>query len=68
MDTGLCVRQIITSYDFRISIGKDCESVSLALRETTRLFRRVDADRNWTNAYFVELTETSFNTPQLGVA
>lgn len=68
MYTGFCVRQIITTNHFRISIGKNWKSVTLTLREIVRLFRCIDADRNRTNTHFVELIETSFNTPQLGVA
>ena len=61
------MHQIITLDRVRILIGKDRESVSLILRETARVFRFIDADRNRPNAYFVELIQASFNTPQLGV-
>jgi len=49
--TGTSVDQIITANYFNVGIGEKRKCVSRFLGEVARLFRRIDADCNWANAY-----------------
>ena len=62
------VNQVVTLNRFRVRIGKKRKRVAGLLHEIARLFRRIDADRNRTNSDCLELVQTLFNAPQLGVA
>ena len=48
---GACVDQIVAPNYFNVGIGEKRECVSRFLGEVARLFRRIDADCNWANAY-----------------
>lgn len=62
------VNQIVTSNRVKFCIGKKREGVSGFLTERARFFRRVDANRNGTNARGGKLGKLILNAPQLGVA
>ena len=62
------MKQIITANSFSLLVGEKRECVPSLLREIPRFFRRVNADRDGTYSYFLKLTQTLLNTPQLGVA
>ena len=65
--TGASVNQVVTPYHFSVGIGKKSETVTFLLSKVARYFRSIDADRNWTNTNGLELVQTLFNAPQLGV-
>ena len=62
------VDQIIFRNRLKVRIGKKSKGVTRLLTKVARLFRAIDADRDRTNSYLVELIQISLNTPQLGVA
>jgi hypothetical protein len=67
-DPGSAMQKVVASNHLSIGIRKEGVSVTASLTETSRNVRRIYADRNGPHAQAFEYAETSFYTPQLGVA
>jgi len=66
--TGTRMNQIVTTNHFHLLIRKQRESIASLLRQIARRVRRINTDRDRPYSRFVELVQTLFDTPQLGVA
>jgi len=66
--TGTRMNQIVTTNHFDLLIRKQRESIASLLRQIARRVRRINTDRDRAYSRFVELVQTLFDTPQLGVA
>jgi len=66
--TGTRMNQIVTTNHFDLLIRKQRESIASLLRQIARHVRRINTDRDRAYSRFVELVQTLFDTPQLGVA
>lgn len=62
-DTGSFMEQVVLANDGGVRIGEDRERVARFARELFRDFRRIDADRDRTDAESLEVGETVLNTP-----
>ena len=60
--------QVVALDHFRVMIREKCERVTGFLLQIVRLSRSIDTDRYGPYSNLLELIQTSFNTPQLGVA
>ena len=67
MRPGTAMQKIVVPDHVGVRIGKEREIVTDSLAMAPTHVRRIDADRDDTNAALVEIAQSLLETPQLGV-